>query len=534
MNSKKASIELTNKICNQDSDCGETEVCAFDEKDKKHYCVSADPKSLYYGCLVEDAAPFEHVDSNSYNDTLEFHNCINFSRRQKSDNDAFTKYMIFTPEKNVFVDTTNITIYLKCGETILAVIPWADYFDIECDKQQKDCILIARLQQLYSFCYLNSTNCKKDVHLEVIYQCENEAIKNKYIIPIDFESKPKIEINLTCPVNKNKKNAKCSAVYYYQDQNGNTTYDFEKNVDKKKQLYECSKPIYKIPRLVDMDEYKKNEERKLENELGQVEMNIMDEMEKIYQLKAEKLVKLKKMNGENLPFEKAYQIAKSEHLFKNDSSKDAWQMFENMDAVYPVLKKYINEPSAPANKQVQFFGKVYSIEEAIMQANRYNEVFFVWYHNDYPIDSFASKLFFVNKAETNHDLDMNDKTNWVVHDKVTTAFLKMEQYINDFSGLGDTAVLTTDNMEKLREAYVKTINDTLEDKYTLSTTVNRNLDNRITTINQMTSMRMYEDKVNTYILTTLAIILFFMLITCIVLIVYYEQIAGGKISYIGK
>ena len=92
------------------------------------------------------------MQSKSNSDQKDFKNCVNFTRRQKNKDDISHNYMIYKEQKNVFVDTTNINIYLKCDDIILAIIPYADYFTLECDTNQQNCIMVSK-ESLYNFIF---------------------------------------------------------------------------------------------------------------------------------------------------------------------------------------------------------------------------------------------------------------------------------------------------------------------------------------------------------------------------------------------
>lgn len=246
--------------CISDSDCNNDELCSFNDEDNNNYCISNNINDLYYGCINDNVYHnLESIETKSNNDDFNYMKCIDFSRKQYNNEGLEYNYMIYKPKKKTFIDTTNINIYLKCNEEILAVIPYLDYFILECDNKQLNCKLIAK-NELLNFIVQNTQNCmdKNKINLEIIYECENEHIKKSKKIYIDLKKYKPIIIYLQCPidVNNEKFKSKCDALYidpYNIDKN-----NYKEFINMNQSLNNCKNPLFKVPRIIkNIDEYKK-------------------------------------------------------------------------------------------------------------------------------------------------------------------------------------------------------------------------------------------------------------------------------------
>jgi hypothetical protein len=229
-----------------------------------------DINKLYYGCLKEEKNNFDNNNNNleiieSKNNIDNHANCIDFGRRQLNKDGIEYNYMIYKPQKPVFVDTTTINCYLKCNDEILAVIPYQDYFNINCVDNQKNCILESK-ESIFNFIKQNTMNCNGIIYLEFIYECENEKIKKSQKIPVDLKNHTKIIVNMNCPIEKGNDlfKSKCEAVFI--DNFGINNNQINNFIDYDTKIYECKKPIYKIPQIVNnVNNYKKLKD-KISNE----------------------------------------------------------------------------------------------------------------------------------------------------------------------------------------------------------------------------------------------------------------------------
>jgi KaiC/GvpD/RAD55 family RecA-like ATPase len=534
------------KTCALDNDCDNNYVCAFDEKDMTHYCINNDINEIYYGCLDKNKVKeLESIESNS---NSEFKKCIDFSRRQVNKDGMEYNYMIFKPKKNVYVDTTTINIYLKCEEQILAIIPYNDYFILKCNENQEECNLESK-DSLKNFIKKNSQNCIKKLYLEIIYECENEGLKKKKLINIDIDNFNKINIDLKCPVDidSDKFRSKCASLYLDNKDMNN----FKNIIDTNKNLYECSNPVYTLPRIVtNINNYKKKNAKNANMQLQDYDNKINEKIDDLKKLKAEKYIKLKEIqNGETITIEEAYNVINSiplDRLLNN--TKENWVLTPNLDAIENILNndKYSNA--------INYHGMVYTIEDVIKIANESNQNFFVWYHNSYELENFASKLFFVDIFSI--DSELLKKTNWVKHDNVTSGIFRfqlehfsiIDEIYSDVDSYTESTGtipnnLNDDDLKKLLASNIK--NNILMNKYSelsenilsdngISTNVINKLNNQITTFGQAIEMNNYEAKINDKILYILYIISALVFIIFIVVIVYYNNITAGKIKIFGQ
>jgi len=76
-----------------------------------------------------------------------------------------------------------------------------------------------------------------------------------------------------------------------------------------------------------------------------------------------------------------------------------------------------------------YYGKAYTIEEAMKIANDNNQSFFVYYSNSYQLDNYASCLYFIDIYEI--DNDVFDMKNWAKSEGVTSALLNFENYYDN-------------------------------------------------------------------------------------------------------
>jgi hypothetical protein len=520
------------KDCKNDSDCNENYFCSFNDDTLTHTCVGNDKNNLYYGCLNKDSNNFQNdkieiIESKTDIDQKSLKNCIDFTRRQKNKDGLSHNYMIYKQKKNVFVDTTTINIYLKCGEQILSVIPYNDYFDLSCNDNQKNCLLVSK-PGLKNFIVQNSQNCNSEkLKLEIIYECENEGIKKKEEIPIYLNNSQPIQINLKCPINKNDEQfeGKCSSIYY--DIN-----DINNNIDINTSMYDCNNPLFKVPRIINNeDDYKKMKYKKSQVEMKNYDDKINDTIENLKKLKAEKYIKIKKIQtGETITLDQAYNIINNKLNYFTYNSKENWRIFSNYDAAQYLF----DDPDV--NSAIKLYGKVYTLDEALKTATENNESYFVWYHNNYELKDYASKLFFIDIFSI--DSNLFDKSNWSQHANVTTSILKIENYENgveeeeykyksenkkfkELQKLNDDQVKYTNSIIK---EYQKLINNTTNsNNFDYGQGIVTELNNKITKSGQVIDMNNYEIKINNQIITILQIVLIFIVGIFIVVIAYYSN-----------
>jgi hypothetical protein len=220
-----------------------------------------------------------------------------------------------------------------------------------------------------------------------------------------------------------------------------------------------------------------------------------------------------------------------------NNSKEKWKLYNGYDAVQNLFND--NENNNTENRLIKYYGKVYTIDDAIKIANENEQNFFVWYNNSYELDNFASKLYFIDIY--NIDEDIYNKTNWVKHESVTTGILKYDfEHFTDENNLEDTK-LYNDLMKSINEQ--NSANEELKKSYldvvqnldikNLNNVIIKNLDDKITTYGQSISMNNYEANINNKILIALTVILFFIFTIFVVVIVYYNNKTAGIIKLFG-
>jgi len=272
--------------------------------------------------------------------------------------------------------------------------------------------------------------------------------------------------------------------------------------------------------------------------------------------------------GENIPYEDALKIVSNKSV---QVSKNKWKIFSNMDAIQKLFSYNENETEI-----LKYYGKVYTIQEAIDIANKNNELFFVWYHNSYELDNYTSKLFFIDIFSL--DENILNKKEWVKSENVSTGILNFNMenfnggYGTEFSAnpkslfgidpeedlydinhsdyieggniIGyDIYDSTTNNLDKLSNILEKAqindkiqleIEETLEDyilnNKNLNDNVINNINNKLTTYEQAINMNDYETNINNNILLYLGIIFGILFIIFVSMLAYYNNKTAGIIN----
>ena len=518
-----------NKICKDDNECPNNSYCAFDEKTMKHYCKSNNKNQLYYGCLEGNNMDFENIVSNDSNNLENIDNCIDFSRRQIDKNGLYHNYMLYKKKKVSYVDITTINIYLKCGQKNISVLSLNDYFDFECDNNNENCIL--KTNKLFrNFVNQNKELCSEQLYLEINYECFNENINNKEIIPVDID-KDDITIKLSCPKNKSNDsfNSKCVSLYIDPEDLKNM-----KNINTKKLLYNCPNPVYELPRKVsNINGYKKLNFQKNNKEINNYDENIIKKNKELEILQAKKYMKIKKINNnENITINNALKEIKNKK-YLNDVNKK-WKSFQNYDAL-----QYLNN-IPQSQSAIKKYGKVYSLQEAINISSQLNESFFVYYSNSYELSNYSSNLYFVDIF--NVDNDIFDKKNWVKAENVTTSILNFEDFYqesgdqsNDFAEKLETYLRNMAEYQKiLSNEYINLTGNKINEINVINENIINNmvdnLDKKNSTKNKIISMNNSEEAVNNRLINILTIVLIILITLAIFIFVYYHSLAAAKVQ----
>jgi hypothetical protein len=526
--------DINKKICKTDKDCDENYLCGFNEADYNNYCIDNSAEKLYGGCLIDyENSNFEAIESKSLNNNETYRDCIEFVRKQTNKDGLDFNYMIYKGKKKVFVDIGTINIYLKCDDEILAVIPYTDYFELRCDKTQENCVLIGK-ESLKNFIRQNTRNCNGKISLDITYECENEGLKKTENILVNLNQNILIKISMNCPINKNDNRfkTKCEAMYINNRSDNLKTY-----IDYGKTLENCSNPIFRVPKPVyDMSKYKMMKNKYYHNELNKYDQKISEKKNDLKILEAEKYIKLKNIHsGKMISLEEALKIIDKYPLEKNVTN---WKIYKNYDAAQKLF--HYDEYQ---NKVLKYYGKVYTLEDAIEAANINNELFFVWYHNSFELDNFASKLYFIDI----YSLEENilKKENWVKSENVSTGIIKfeLEHFDNDIQNNLVDYISSDDekNIDKLKEIFDTTSSNIgleeeienavglfLNNTSNINEKVIKQLDTKITTMGQAITMNDYQTDVNNKLLFYLGIFVIIIIIILIVVLVYYNNKIGGK------
>ena len=501
--------------CVSDNQCENNYMCTFDTKNLNHSCKSSNQNELYLGCLDND-----------------FNDCLKFSRKQTNKNGFSHNYMMFKKKKSSPVDLSSINIYLLCGTKNIATFPIEDYFESTCINDNENCSFKAK-GIFFNFINANKKNCNDDLFLEINYECYNETLKNKEIIPLK-EIHDHFSFDLNCPKNKDDPKFQSKCISYYIDDNDKEKYT---KINQKKLLYSCTNPIYKTPMIVnDVNKYKKNKFKHVNTQINEVDTNIDLKRQELLDLEAQKYQQIHQINtNENISKEKALQELKQKNYLKkssmnkNDKSEveRKWKLFKDLDALQNIIDD-VQYKSA-----ISYHGKVYTIEEAMKVSNENNQSFFVYYSNSYELDTYASSLYFIDIYEI--DNDVFDKNNWSKSKGVTSGLLNFENYYDSGNGVqseDDISVFKDyiSNLlvyqqlmgDELKHLNNKNVNDVNNINEIVINNLNKNLEKKITTKNQAILINNNEENVNNYLINILSSIFILSIIIFIFIIVYFS------------
>ena len=134
-------------------------------------------------------------------------------------------------------------------------------------------------------------------------------------------------------------------------------------------------------------------------------------------------------------------------------------------------------------------------------ANENNQSFFVYYSNSYELDTFSSKLYFIDIYQI--DNIIFDKQNWVKAKGVTTALLNFENYYDNAPNPDDDINIFKDYIsnllvyqqlmtDELKHLNNKNVDDVNNINNIVINNLNNNLDSKITTKNKAIRINNYE------------------------------------------
>ena len=518
---------LSNKLCNDDKQCSNNNLCSFNEKELNHSCKKLNQNNLYLGCLDYDYRDFEYVSTNLNEDYDTFKTCLNFSRNQINKDGYNHNYFLYKKKKNSSVDFSSINIYLICNNKNIFTLPVQDYFDSDCDLNNQNCKFNAK-PIFFNFINANKKNCTEKLYLELNYESYNELNKNKEIIPINNINN-NFSFQVNCPKNKNNPKFESKCISFFIDDNDENKYT---NINKKKLLYSCDNPIYETPRIVkNINVYKKNILKKSNSEISDFEHKIKEKKKELNNLETLKYQKIHKINhNENITYENASKKINSFNYNNNDNDNDnierKWKQFSNFDA----LQNIFDNPQFQDSIKL-FKNKIYTIEEAMNTANQENESFFVYYHNSFELEQYASRLYFIDIF--NIDNTVFDKSNWNKSNNVTTALLNFENYYdssssslnpNDFKDYVSNILiyqqLLNDDLKNLNKKNLDEVDNINE---IVINNLNKNLDNEINTKNQAIKMNVTTENANNFLINLLFTVFIIFFLTFIFIILYYSS-----------
>jgi len=165
-------------------------------------------------------------------------------------------------------------------------------------------------------------------------------------------------------------------------------------------------------------------------------------------------------------------------------------------------------------------------------ANDNNQSFFVYYSNSYELDTFSSKLYFIDIYQI--DNIIFDKQNWVKAKNVTTALLNFENYYDNAPNPDDDINIFKDYIsnllvyqqlmtDELKHLNNKNVDDVNNINSIVIKNLNDNLDKKITTKNQVIRMNNYQEKTNNFLINLLSILFIILFIVFIFIILYYTS-----------
>ena len=276
--------------------------------------------------------------------------------------------------------------------------------------------------------------------------------------------------------------------------------------------------------------------------------------------------------GENISFDDALKIVSNTKISPN---VNRWKIFPNYDAAQKLFNYDENQVQI-----LKYYGKVYTIQDAMDIANKNNEYFFVWYHNSYELDNYASKLFFIDIFSS--DENILNKNTWEKSEHVSTCVLNfdMENFAGGYGSefpANPTALFgispeddlydifhsdyleggnvlgyniyesNINNLEKLNNILDQTdlnttiqsqIEETMEDYIlnikSLNDNIINNLNNKMTTYEQAITMNNYETNINNNILLYLSIIFGVLFVILVSIIAYYNNKTAGMPNLFNK
>ena len=290
--------------------------------------------------------------------------------------------------------------------------------------------------------------------------------------------------------------------------------------------------MYKTPMLVNnMNKYKKNKFKHINNQINEVDTNIELKREELLDLEAQKFQQIYQVNNnETISKEKAIQELKKKNIQNNKRDKSdierKWKLFKNHDALQNIID------DAQYKSAITYYGKAYTIEEAMKLANENNQSFFVYYSNSYQLDNYASCLYFIDIYEI--DNQIFDMKNWEKSEGVTSALLNFENYYDNSPDSEDDINVFKDYIsnllvyqqlmgDELKHLNNKNVNDVNNINELVINNLNKNLEKKITTKNQAILLNNQEESVNNYLINVLVSMFILSIIIFVFVLLYFNS-----------
>lgn len=294
--------------CNNDDDCLNNEYCSFEPDTLTRKCISKN--DLKIGCVDNNYIKnIKKIDSYDKNDHISLDNCINFSRKQTTNDGLNYNYMIYKNKKNTPINIDDIKFNLSCDEINNINLTNNEFFKLLCNEDNEECNIKSKpiLEKL-----LKDNNCN---NLNINYSCTNENLEKN--INIDMNNKKNIDINITCPIENDNEllNSKCSSIMI--DDNS-----ILNNINKNN--FKCLNPIYKIPISTDnINKYKELKNQQLTNKINEYDNKIKFNNKELNDIKINKYIaEYEYQNGRSITYEQAKKLIDYEEERKNIEKKN--------------------------------------------------------------------------------------------------------------------------------------------------------------------------------------------------------------------
>ncbi len=516
--------------CIKDNDCGSGQVCAFNENDENHYCIS---NKLYLGCLKDNVKMNRYISSIQDSDVSDIKGCYEFGRKLNS-SEILYDYFVYRPKTKTPISKDSVQIKLKCGDMTLVDLPYEESFKTECDIDNEICTLMPK-DNILAMIKNNMSNCKNNYHLEVRYKCDVENKENVMKIPIkDYNN---ISFKISCPINDDDNNpykAKCTAFSLSNEAQNN----LDKAFDTTKVPAECKNPSFLVPNIItDLATYRSKNKEKLEKNMEKYESIIAEDEYELNKKKAlQYMLDYEKKFNQKISFQDAFARIQSKVEHLDATSSTNWPSDTSSQNVYintlplsdvssyntPYKNMTILNKKDESNSYIPLenYTELYTLLISDPSYDSYDYIFF------FPSETYVGQLSgYAYGASINYLTSLNiildkDKINYswsTVPNTYTIMNLssdtntKYDTYMStklksDYDNLSKAI---NNNLDKLNELQIQDQNDLDSQK--------GDVDSLITMMNQKIRNLNYQSDVNKQIIKYL----YYFLITVLVLAIIY-------------